>query len=58
MIDSFPKIDNGVARHHILGLIDTIHDEFGHYCLFAGVYVSIKSDDDPPLNPQELQTWE
>ncbi|MEK9693189.1 MAG: hypothetical protein VW235_09685 [Rhodospirillaceae bacterium] len=58
IIESFPKIDNGVDRHHILGLIDTIHDEFGHYCLFADVYDSIKSDDDPPLNPQELQTWE
>ena len=40
IIDLFPKIDNGVDRHHIFGLIDTIHDEFGHYCLFADVYDS------------------
>jgi hypothetical protein len=58
ILESFPKIDNGVERHHILDLIETIHDEFTHYCLFADVYDAIKDPSDPPLNPQELQTWE
>lgn len=60
IIEAFPKIDSdaGVDRHHVLDLIETIHDEFTHYCLFADVYDAIKTEEDPPLNPQEPQLWD
>jgi len=58
IMESFSEIDRGVDRHHVLGLIDTIHDEFTHYCLFADVYDSIRGDDAPPLDPHQLTTWD
>ncbi len=58
IIDSFPEIDRSVGRHHIANLIETIHDEFTHYCLFADVYDAIKEDDTPPLDPHTLEIWD
>lgn len=58
IMESFPKIDSTVDRHHVLGLIETIHDEFTHYCLFADVYDAIRAPDNPPLDPHTLETWE
>lgn len=58
IMESFSKIDRGVDRHHILDLIETIHDEFTHYCLFADVYDAIRDENTPPLDPHELATWE
>lgn len=58
IMESFPNIDKGVDRHRILGLIDTIHDEFTHYCLFADVYDAIRDDSSPPLDPHQPATWD
>lgn len=58
IMESFPDIDRTVGRHHILGLIETIHDEFTHYCLFADVYDAVRDDSTPPLDPHRLETWE
>ncbi len=58
IMESFPNIDRTVGRHRILGLIETIHDEFTHYCLFADVYDAIRDAATPPLNPHKLETWE
>ena len=57
IMESFPKIDRGVHRHRVLGLIDTIHDEFTHYCLFADVYDAIRDEESPPLDPHALEIW-
>ncbi len=58
IMESFPNIDRGVDRHRVLGLIESIHDEFTHYCLFADVYDAIRDDDTPPLDPHQLETWD
>jgi len=58
IMESFPKIDTGVDRHHVLGLIETIHDEFTHYCLFADVYDTIRDAGTPPLDPHKLEIWD
>jgi hypothetical protein len=57
IMESFSKIDRSVERHHVLDLIETIHDEFTHYCLFADVYDAIRDADTPPLDPHKLETW-
>lgn len=54
----FPKIDNGADRHHVLELIEMLHDEYSHYVAFADVYDRIKPDDVPPINAHELETWD
>jgi len=33
-------------------------DEYEHFCLFSDVYVRIKPDDVPTLNPHRLETWD
>ena len=58
IIESFPLIDRGVTRNHVAGLLETIHDEFTHYCLFADVYDAIRDKNTPPLYPHILEIWE
>ncbi|MEE2998219.1 MAG: hypothetical protein VX700_13850 [Pseudomonadota bacterium] len=57
----FPKIDTGehdsVSRHYVLELMDTLKDEYEHFCLFSDVYDRIKPSDTPTMNPHELETW-
>lgn len=58
----FPKIDTGqpdsISRHYVLELMETLKDEYEHFCLFSDVYDRIKPDDVPTMNPHELQTWD
>ena len=58
----FPKIDTGeadsVSRHYVLELMDTMKDEYEHFCLFSDVYDKIKPKDVPTMNPHDLQTWD
>ncbi len=60
--ESFPRIDTGapdsVSRHHILELMETMHDEFRHFCLFSDVYDRIKPAGEPTMNPHALETWD
>ena len=61
IMESFSKIDSGsggVDRHHILDLIETIRDEFTHYCLFADVYDAIRDANTPPLDPHRIEVWD
>lgn len=58
----FPKIDTGqpdsISRHYVLELMETLKDEYEHFCLFSDVYDRIKPDSVPTMNPHELQTWD
>ena len=58
----FPRIDVGgphsVSRHYVLDLIETLKDEYEHFCLFSDAYDRIKPDDMPGMNPHELATWD
>lgn len=58
----FPKIDTGkpdsVSRHYVLELMETLKDEYEHFCLFSDAYDRIKPDDVPSMNPHELATWD
>ena len=58
LMESFPKIDRGVGRDRVLGLIETIHDEFTHYCLFADVYDTLRDENSPALDPHLLEIWD
>jgi hypothetical protein len=58
IMESFPNIDRGVSRQHILDLLETIQDEFTHYCLFADVYDQIRGEGIPTLDPHQLEIWE
>lgn len=58
----FPNIDTGkpdsISRHYVLELIETLKDEYEHFCLFSDAYDRIKPDGMPSMNPHELQTWD
>jgi hypothetical protein len=58
----FPNIDTGgpnsISRHYVLDLIETLKDEYEHFCLFSDAYDRIKPDNVPSMNPHELQTWD
>lgn len=58
----FPKIDTGapdsVPRRYVLELMDTLKDEYEHFCLFADVYDRIKPAATPTMNPHALETWD
>ena len=58
----FPNIDTGgpnsISRHYVLDLIETLKDEYEHFCLFSDAYDRIKPDDVPSMNPHELATWD
>lgn len=58
----FPKIDTGeadsVPRRYVLELMDTLKDEYEHFCLFADVYDRIKPAGTPTMNPHALETWD
>ena len=58
----FAKIDTGekdsVSRHYVLELMDTMKDEYEHFCLFSDVYDQIKPNSIPTMNPHELATWD
>ena len=60
--ECFPRIDSGgpdsVSRHHVLELMETMHDEYRHFCLFSDVYDLIKPPGAPTMNPHELETWD
>ena len=58
----FGKIDTGeedsVSRHYVLELIETLKDEYEHFCLFSDVYDQIKPDNQSSINPHKLETWD
>jgi hypothetical protein len=60
--EAFPKIDTGktdsVSRHYVLELIETLKDEYEHFCLFSDAYDRIKPDEVPSMNPHKLATWD
>lgn len=57
LAEVFPDIDAGTDRHHVLGLIETLHDEFEHYVLIADIYDAVRQSDDPPMAAHALETW-
>ena len=60
--EAFPKIDSGtddsVPRAHVQDLIESISEEFEHFCLFADVHDGIRPAGTPPLNPQCIEPWD
>jgi hypothetical protein len=58
LFEAFPKIDSGVSRHEVLGVIEMLHDEFSHYCAFADTHDAIRDEATPPLDPHKIETWE
>lgn len=58
----FPRIDTGkpdsVPRRYALELMETMFDEYKHFCLFSDVYDRIKPEGAPTMNPHELETWD
>ena len=53
----FPRIDTGeadsVPRHYVLELMETLKDEYEHFCLFSDVYDRIRPAGVPGMNPPQ-----
>ena len=56
LIDTGEK--DSASRHYVLELMDTMKDEYEHFCLFSDVYDQIKPNNVPTMNPHELATWD
>jgi hypothetical protein len=52
-----PKLDITVDRHELRELLDKVHAEFTHYCLFADIYDSMLKPGEPRINANQLTIW-
>lgn len=52
-----PQLDVSVNRHDLRELLDKVHAEFTHYCLFADIYDSLLEPGEPRINANELTIW-
>ena len=52
-----PKLDVSVDRHELRELLDKVHAEFTHYCLFADIYDSLLEPGEPRIKANELTLW-
>jgi hypothetical protein len=59
LIDVFPRIDVVAAaeRHEVLRAIDSLREEFAHYCEFADVHDALALPGEPRLAPHRLVGW-
>ena len=57
LTEMVPKLDVTVNRHDLRELLDKVHAEFTHYCLFADVYDSLLEKGEPRINANELTVW-
>lgn len=52
-----PKLDISVNRHDLRELLDKVHAEFTHYCLFADIYDSLLEKGEERINANKLTIW-
>jgi hypothetical protein len=57
LTEMVPKLDVTVNRHEVRELLDKVHAEFTHYCLFADIYDSMLKEGEPRINANELTLW-
>lgn len=55
LLRDLPRIDIDVPRHAILERMETLYEEFSHYCAFADAYDAVRAPDQPPLGPAMLK---
>ena len=55
--DMLPKLDISVNRHDVRELLDKVHAEFTHYCLFADIYDGLLEKGEPKIRANELMVW-
>jgi hypothetical protein len=57
LTEMVPKLDVTVNRHDVRELLDKVHAEFTHYCLFADIYDSMLKEGEPRINANKLTLW-
>ena len=55
LLADFPAIDEGVPRKEILERLETLYEEFSHYCAFADAYDALCADGERRLSPSMLK---
>jgi len=55
LLRDLPRIDIDVPRHDILARMETLYEEFSHYCAFADAYDALREPGAPPLGPAMLR---
>jgi hypothetical protein len=51
------EIDVTLDRHEVAEALETVADEFAHYCAFADCYDAIRPPGTSRLNPERLESW-
>lgn len=55
LLADFPSIDQGVPRHDVLERLETLYEEFSHYCAFADAYDALCGPGEQRLSPSMLK---
>lgn len=55
LLADFPSIDQGVPRHDVLNRLETLYEEFSHYCAFADAYDALCAPGEVRLSPSMLK---
>ena len=55
LLADFPSIDEGVPRADILERLETLYEEFSHYCAFADAYDALCGPEDARISPSRLK---
>jgi hypothetical protein len=55
LLADFPSIDDGVPRANILDRLETLYEEFSHYCAFADAYDALCGPGESRLSPAMLK---
>ena len=55
LLADFPLIDQGVPRHDVLERLETLYEEFSHYCAFADAYDALCGPGERRLSPSMLK---
>jgi len=60
LLRDLPRIDIDIPRRAILERMETLYEEFSHYCAFADAYDALSAPGAPPLSPamlREVPDW-
>ena len=58
LVAAFPRIDVELDRRAVLARVDSLREEFAHYCAFADVHDALSLEGEVRLSPRDLVGWE
>lgn len=57
VLDLLPGLKKGGDRYEVLDLLEAMHAEYSHYCMFAEIYDELSAPGAPKLDPSMIANW-